>query len=225
MPRFAVMVSYWLPRWNTTNVEAPDVREACKRALAMMEDGSMDSGWRNDYDSSTEVKVSNIAKLDDDDEENDNPIDAGDACTVPPEFEDRTVCEVAGQIVLRVSIPDEACRDVLTTAVEGGCAYWLACKSVVRDDDLNVTRIVQPRDREDDEEEWEDVDLDTVRRGVGAIMTGRVHVNKANHAAVARLVRACVDPTLDDAFDDVDIDAEAADCIVQAGMFGALVYG
>jgi hypothetical protein len=112
-------------------------------------------------------------------------------------------------------VTDQLCMDLLTAAVEGGSVYWLPqCDDIVRDEELNVLKIVGPQG-EDEEEKWPDVDLETIRLGVKRILEGNL---------VAAYIKADVLAAVTDP-DTTCWDAETADCVLQAGMFNEIVYG
>ena len=106
----------------------------------------------------------------------------------------------------------------LITAVEGGIGYWAEMKDyrwseadngLFTDASVSVWygELLQ---------EWTKVDLHTVSKGIAEIRSGEVLVSR-------QIVGWVV--TSDNSNDANEIDAEAADCIVQAGLFGKLVYG
>jgi len=106
---------------------------------------------------------------------------------------------------------------VLVTAVEGGVNYWAEprCYDWREDERHNFTHVAVEL-REDGSSEWRKVGLDTIERGIEAIRSGRVSLNREITAAIW---------AGDSANDAGEIDAEGADCIVQAGLFNELVYG
>jgi len=106
--------------------------------------------------------------------------------------------------------------DVLTTAAEGGCNYWAIGRNAERDDDLNWLSF-DLRDAEDDEAEWHHVDTVTVERGIFAILSGQVKI--CNKTTIGQIASGNAQN------DGADIDANAADCIIQAGIFGEIVFG
>ena len=114
-----------------------------------------------------------------------------------------------------LSVSDQLAVDLLTTAVEGGCAYWMEADSVERDEELNVLKIVGPADVEDPDLKWPDVTLETIRLGVQRILEGKLVAAYIQ----ADVLKAVTDP------DSTSWDAETADCVVQAGMFNEIVYG
>jgi hypothetical protein len=119
-------------------------------------------------------------------------------------------------VTIQLPIGDQLCMDLLTTCVEGGSSYWLACDHVERDAELNVIKIVGCVDAEDDSEKWPDATLETIRTGIQRILEGNVKVRDDIRSAV---LAAAVDP------DSADWDAEHADCVLQAGLLNDIVYG
>lgn len=132
------------------------------------------------------------------------------------------------KLSVEFEVPVEFLTDVLTTAVEGGIAYWCRAKAIQRNDDLGVVRVVKPRPVgvEDDGRAWADIDLDVVHTGLHRLLTGSVQVN---HRIKGYLLRAMSDLLNPDPqvrkYAAGSIDADAADCIVQAGLFAEIVYG
>lgn len=109
--------------------------------------------------------------------------------------------------------------DVLTTATEGGIGYWCRAEDVVRDDDLGVLRLDGCREVGVDPC-WpgKTISLDTVAEGVRRIL-GNDPACQIRADLLAQVM------TLTGREGDADVDADAADCIVQAGLFGEIVYG
>lgn len=106
-------------------------------------------------------------------------------------------------------------KDVLITAIEGGVGYWSEAGNY---DPENGT-VTLWTEGEDDPAEMttrNDVTTATIERGVRAICE--------NSELVNRTVR---EDTIIDSVENVMVrgDAETADCIVQIGLFGKLVYG
>ena len=112
------------------------------------------------------------------------------------------------------------------TAVESGyqgIGYWADVRNY-RLAWLNEERhvlagaSVEVRERDTDQKEWKIVNLDTVRAGITKISNGSTRLNKQLTAAV---LLAAIDPVMHGG----EIDAEIADCIIQAGLLGDIVYG
>lgn len=141
-------------------------------------------------------------------------------------------------------------RDIMITAFEGGSNYWAEARRVVRDEDeaLKVDEYApgslaertgrhyldyvsfEVRSFEDREDKrlgkWHLIDAAAVDRGLLLIVdNGRRPVIEApNPVSVRRDIWvSCV--TADKYPEEADLDAEAADCILQAAAFGEIVYG
>lgn len=115
--------------------------------------------------------------------------------------------------------------DVLTTAVESGYSavrYWGAFLDVQRDGDLNVTQFTVAEDEEAKEDgtgyhDWYVVTPETIVQAIQMVLDDPVMSASVVGNYVVRAVR-------DD--DAGDIDAEAADLLVQLAAFdGTVIYG
>ena len=106
----------------------------------------------------------------------------------------------------------------LTTAVEGGIGYWAELKDYrwnETDEGDFTDASVYVRDDEM-VRGWTKVDLMTISQGIARIRAGKVQINR----------RIGADVVISDNENDAgEIDSTAADCIVQAALFGELVYG
>ncbi|SNS86863.1 hypothetical protein SAMN06265795_10838 [Noviherbaspirillum humi] len=142
-------------------------------------------------------------------------------------------------------LSDEFLSHVLELAVEGGSSYW-ADASGERNEaggsdrirDFDLSDYTEDEDGRDDEEEDDDddgtfyteatflvakdpsqggtLDLEDVADAIERILGGETDVAPA----IREIIRAAVETG-----DPTDIDAEAADCIVQIGLFDEVVYG
>ncbi len=119
------------------------------------------------------------------------------------------------EVKLTATVADTVCHDVLTTAYEGGISYWAMTDQADRDGSMNVLKF-RLREREDDEPETFTVDTATVRAGIKWLLE-EASVSNSYH------VRALIDLLFSP--DQADYDADTADLIVQAGLFGELRYG
>jgi hypothetical protein len=128
-------------------------------------------------------------------------------------------------------------HDIFTTAIEGGINYW--CR-VARyhwsvDDkgderDYAFFAEVLEADGYDDEDEDEDetppnpprhrIDAEVILRGLVAYAS--MPSTERRYPLREKAIRLLMGGEVADA---VDYDAEDADCIVQMGLFGKLVYG
>lgn len=128
---------------------------------------------------------------------------------------------------------------VLATAVEGACSYWAEISTESVDDadaggtrDFDVSDYTEDGDDDDDDDDEpfytsasfvvpEDasqggtLDLQGVADAIERIASGEVDIPPA--------IREIIVHAVQDA-DATDIDAEAADCIVQIGLFDEIVY-
>lgn len=133
-------------------------------------------------------------------------------------------------ITVTHEVTDQFLMDVMVNTVEcGAIGYWAIIAHVMRDEDLNITEF-QVADMEDCMEEadkgvsefeitnnpdlWYVIDKPKVIEGIQKIMSGEVPINWDIRNMIVNAV----------ATDDADIDAIGCDCIIQAAMFGELVY-
>lgn len=131
----------------------------------------------------------------------------------------------------------EFLSDIIVAAVEGGTGYWaqvsqyqVASYSPVKADARPIvgtmrppigtdTRAVLHPLKDDDsgyEREGKVVDLDVVAKGVGLVTRRKVTLNLALKAAIHE---ASIENNAG------YIDADAADVIVQLGLYGQVVFG
>lgn len=105
--------------------------------------------------------------------------------------------------------------DILGTAIEGGCG-WLEAGEIVKNGDDYIA-LRHCFDTEDTDTKFGDVTLDTIRTGINLILSGQVQISPVINQSVLGGVHD---------MENVGcyIDADAADCIVQAGLFGEIVY-
>lgn len=149
----------------------------------------------------------------------------------------RTTIDIEG---VSHEVTDEFLSHVLATAVEGGCSYWADVSTESRSDepddaarprDFDVSDYLEDDDDADEEEpfytsasfhaaknpsEGGTLDLQDVADAISRIAGGEVEVAPAIREIIVQAVQNG---------DASDIDAEAADCIVQAGLFDEIVYG
>ena len=110
---------------------------------------------------------------------------------------------------------------VLVTAVEGGIDYWADVGNYTwaQDDRGNLTGAsveVKERDERELTDKWIPIDLKIIAAGISSIKSGKVNMNPKIVGYV----------TMSDVENDAsEVDSEVADCIVQAALFGQLVYG
>lgn len=136
-----------------------------------------------------------------------------------------TATERTRKLSVEVEVPTKFLTDVLTVAVDGGINYWIArCDRVVRAEDLSVYA-VEGIEVEGDDAEY-NISVDTVQLGLHRLLRGSVQVNGSIRGHLFAAVSDLLSPDLSTRKHAAgEIDADAADCIVQAGLFGEIVYG
>lgn len=104
--------------------------------------------------------------------------------------------------------------DVLCTAAEGGVTDWLECGEIVRKNGEYLA-LKKCHDCEDARTKFADITLDTIALGFERLLNLSVKINRD---LLDQVAAAWVS-------NEGGCDAEAADCVVQAGLFGEVVYG
>lgn len=135
---------------------------------------------------------------------------------------------MANKINLTVEVSDEFIRDIMTNAVETGAMRgWAEVRRIMRDKGLNVLSFQvadaedlyelheEGKSAEDIDDAFEIINKDVILKGLQALLS--------NKAFVADDIRSMIYTAVVE--DDADIDAIGCDCIVQAGLFGEIVYG
>lgn len=112
--------------------------------------------------------------------------------------------------------------DVLTTALEGGIGYWSQASEIQRDADLRVLSVKLQPECDPDDFEPRTVTPADVDRGIGLILAGTVKVRGDILESVRADVRELIEG---EEIPGGNIDADGADVIVQAAMFGEIVFG
>lgn len=100
--------------------------------------------------------------------------------------------------------------DVLCTALEGGIGYWSECGMLKSDALGYVSATLYPA--EDDDFPETVLTRESIQQGIEKVLSPDFRVNPQIRAAIA-------------SGDAGQIDADAADVIVQAACFGEIVYG
>lgn len=116
-------------------------------------------------------------------------------------------------INLEFEISEEFLTDILTTAAEGGINYWVSeSKCIIRSKTFEwLTFEVKPQDSEI----WYKVDPTSVFQGLQSIVAAKFVVNPDVKAGIREAIASN---------DASNLDADDVDCIVQAGLFGEIVY-
>lgn len=119
-------------------------------------------------------------------------------------------------ITINIEISDDTCADIMCTALEGGIGYWCVADDIrYVGGDSEYLSFVALDDNDADAEPFGKVTYDTIRIGIERILLDRVKIRRD----LRNQVLSVTNP------DRTDIDADAADCIVQAGLFNDVVYG
>ncbi len=126
-------------------------------------------------------------------------------------YEEVKLEETTGDFSIRIKeieISDQYCKDILVTCVEGGSNYWAEFRNVVRDTELDILEC-EVRDAEDDGEYWKTITIADIRRGVKIATSAEFKL----HYTYKRMI-------LED-----DNDVISSDAVLQAAVFGTVVYG
>lgn len=107
--------------------------------------------------------------------------------------------------------------DLVTTAVEGGTGYW-AQVSVYHWEGVPAVAVLHAMD--DPESKGLTLNRDVVRRGLNRLAAHEVKGQHERHGSLARAILHSKSWQ-----DAPDYDADDADVIAQAGIFGEIVYG
>jgi hypothetical protein len=153
-----------------------------------------------------------------------------------------------GKVRVDLDVTDSLCSDILCTAIEGGTGYWAVLDDInrapvvkgvgetgdgtIRFDEATTEEVEWPWvyvcalfcDTEHDEEDEESepqfepqvVTYDVIRKGIAAILSPGADIGSRLRGYIFAGVIGN---------DGGEIDADAADAIVQFGMFGKLVFG
>ena len=108
---------------------------------------------------------------------------------------------------------------VLVTAIEGGIGYWAETRNYryAHDGDGNLlTASAEVRDAENGNGDWMPATLGTVQAGINEIKEGNIRLSRR---VVGQVLAA------DRENNAGEIDAESADCVLQAGLLGGIPYG
>ena len=117
---------------------------------------------------------------------------------------------------------EEFLADIITTAIEGGTGYWALVheyKWSERPPSEVYAVISEDEEQIGSEAEapgYHRIDIDVIAKGIGRIREDAFPINSHLKAEILLADREN---------EGGDIDADSADAIVQAAIFGELVYG
>lgn len=125
------------------------------------------------------------------------------------------------KITAVIDIDDEFLHDIITNTVESAAInYWAELKNYIVDSNGQTPSVLIREDEEGafEEElgEWVTVDKDFIIKGIEKIVNNKFQVSDSIHKEILTGVYNN---------DGSYIDIECCDCIIQAAMFGELVYG
>lgn len=118
---------------------------------------------------------------------------------------------------LTLGIQEQALIDILTIAAEGGIGYW-ANYSTRRNDEHDVTALVDIRDSEDEEAFFHTIEASDIAVGI----TLALHSQYFNENLTRQIALEILDW---DNSGGCIVDADIADVFVQFACFGEVVYG
>lgn len=119
---------------------------------------------------------------------------------------------------LTVTPSDELLAGVIITALEGGIGYWSSCSEYEWENRPPSEVYAVVHDSEDKDKEFR-ITIETIREGLRKIVHDEVKYNLGEDEYMQNLAVGILTE------EDYDYDAGDADNIVQAGLFGELVYG
>lgn len=127
---------------------------------------------------------------------------------------------VTAMHTVTLTVSDQLLRDTLTIAIEGGVNYWAKGRRFERLPNLEYVscEIAELADEgsEPVKPGYHRVGPEALTRGFQLALTPGIQLNSAIRAAIASAVAED---------DGGQIDASAADVIVQLAIFGDIVYG
>lgn len=124
-----------------------------------------------------------------------------------------------------LKIDAEFLHDIFTTALEGGIGYWSECSAYHwskggpdHEADLDFFHaIIEETESGEDEPPTHRIDREVILRGLSRLFTGEY---RGLHSSTAgRIMEAAITGN------SGRLDASDADCLVQVGLFGEVVYG
>lgn len=114
---------------------------------------------------------------------------------------------------ITITLTDEEKISILTDAIETNAIQYWACdydKIIIqRDAESNITRAEFFADNQEGTKMKWTITPNTIQKGINRLFTEKFQIRRDIRDAVIRF----------------DNDAETCDCIIQAALFGELVYG
>lgn len=122
-------------------------------------------------------------------------------------------------LAITKQFPLQLAADVITTAVEGGINYWsqVIAYKWTEGPEHTYAQVVKEEDlRDPGDPDHYTINTDVVVLGLTRLLNGEIEVNNQ--------IMGYIRQSLDDESSYM-IDADAADIIVQAGLFGKVLFG
>lgn len=115
--------------------------------------------------------------------------------------------------ITAIEVSDQYCKDILVTCVEGGSNYWASFRNIIRDGELDILEcevadIEEGPDDPEEEFEYKKITIEDIRRGVQIVCDPKFKIGQEWR-----------DMILND-----DNDAGSSDIVLQAAIFGEVVY-
>ena len=124
---------------------------------------------------------------------------------------------------IRPRVPIGALVELVNMAHEEfGIGYWVESKQAIKRGTMagsDYNNCYSFEILPDGEETWYTVNVETVKKGIELIMNGAIQIDPTIKEAIS------IDVASEDPLRAGKIDSTAIDCIIQAGLFGELVYG
>jgi hypothetical protein len=128
-------------------------------------------------------------------------------------------------VSLEFDVSDQLCADIMSTALEGGIGYWAQADAIMRTPENAegsfdyVACFIAELNDDESGYDWDNryrLDYSVIRLGLQRLTQGTVKVN----SEIKRDIYTAITEN-----DAGFIDADGADCIVQAGLLGEIRYG
>ncbi len=123
------------------------------------------------------------------------------------------------KITVGLEVTDQLCADVMCTALEGGIGYWAQADKIEKAGDEYKSCLLAELNDDESGYQWDKpmtLNYDVIREGMRRLLSGEV---KGPDDIRDWILTDIVNN------ESVNIDADAADCIVQAGLLGEIRYG
>lgn len=107
-------------------------------------------------------------------------------------------------------------KDILITAVEGGVNYWCRVSPGTYEPDAGRVTLVEDENPKGKKRKRYALTWPSIQRAVQLVLDPKFRIREDLRDTLRRAYVTC---------ESGDIDAELADCIVQAAIYGEIVFG